>query len=69
MDIVLLLALWFAGSAVCALKGRPFYALGPAFAVARLARPESWWARRFYGDAKLAQAEWRYTMLVRGYPR
>ncbi len=26
----------------------------------RLARPGSWWARRFYGDAKLARAQRRY---------
>jgi hypothetical protein len=26
----------------------------------RLARPESWWARRFYGPDKLARAQRRY---------
>jgi hypothetical protein len=26
----------------------------------RLARPESWWARRFYGQDKLARAQSRY---------
>ena len=26
----------------------------------RLARPESWWARRFYGSDKLARAQRRY---------
>jgi hypothetical protein len=26
----------------------------------RLARPESWWARRFYGPDKLARAQKRY---------
>jgi hypothetical protein len=26
----------------------------------RLARPESWWARRFYGPDKLSRAEARY---------
>lgn len=26
----------------------------------RLARPESWWARRFYGPDKLARAQERY---------
>ena len=71
MDIVLasLLIAWLAGAAVCLLKGRPVCALGPVFAVARLARPGSWWARHFYGDDKLAQAQWRYAVLVRGYPR
>ena len=26
----------------------------------RLARPDSWWARRFYGPEKLARAQRRY---------
>lgn len=26
----------------------------------RLARPDSWWARRFYGQDKLARAQRRY---------
>jgi hypothetical protein len=26
----------------------------------RLARPDSWWARRFYGQDKLARAQSRY---------
>jgi lysylphosphatidylglycerol synthetase-like protein (DUF2156 family) len=26
----------------------------------RLARPDSWWARRFYGEDKLARAQSRY---------
>lgn len=26
----------------------------------RLGRPESWWARRFYGEEKLARARERY---------
>jgi hypothetical protein len=29
-------------------------------AALRLARPDSWWARRFYGPEKLARAEARY---------
>lgn len=29
-------------------------------AALRLARPESWWARRFYGPEKLARARERY---------
>lgn len=29
-------------------------------AAPRLARPESWWARRFYGPDKLSHAEARY---------
>jgi hypothetical protein len=30
------------------------------FASFRLAHPDSWWARRFYGEAKLARARERY---------
>jgi hypothetical protein len=30
----------------------------------RLARPESWWARRFYGPAKLARAQRRYGSVI-----
>jgi hypothetical protein len=29
-------------------------------AALRLGRPESWWARRFYGEEKLARARERY---------
>jgi hypothetical protein len=67
--LVLLLPLWLASSAVCVLKGRPCYAVGPVFAAGRLARPESWWARRFYGADKLDDARRRHALLVRGYPR
>jgi hypothetical protein len=36
--------------------------IGPVwwFAAFRLARPDSWWAIRFYGDEKLARARLRY---------
>ena len=37
--------------------------LGPAFALAtsiRMAKPNSWWARRYYGAAKRKQARERY---------
>jgi hypothetical protein len=39
-----------------------FLLLGMIWVVAacRLARPTSWWARRFYGPAKLRRAEERY---------
>jgi hypothetical protein len=29
----------------------------------RLARPDSWWARRFYGPDKLARAQERYGLV------
>jgi hypothetical protein len=81
MQIVLafiLVAGWFGSTAVCALKGRRWYAVGNLlvvgavsgwFGMARLAKPESWWARRCYGPDKLAQARVRHAIHVRGYPR
>jgi len=76
--VLVLLAVWCGCSAVCALKGRHWYAvgnllvvgaLGGWFGAARLAKPESWWARRYYGPAKLARARVRHAIHVRGYPR
>lgn len=39
-----------------------FYTVGMVWWIVafRLARPESWWARHFYGPKKLARAEARY---------
>jgi hypothetical protein len=39
-----------------------FLLLGLIWTIAslRLARPSSWWARRFYGEEKLARASRRY---------
>jgi hypothetical protein len=74
----LLAAHWLGCTALCALKGRRVYAVGNLLVVgapggwlgaARLAKPESWWARRFYGPEKLAQATRRHTIYIRGYPR
>jgi hypothetical protein len=76
--LLTLLAGWLGCSAVCALKGRRWYAVGNLFVlgtvsgwfgVARLAKPNSWWARRYYGPDKLAQARVRHAIHVRGYPR
>jgi hypothetical protein len=77
--LALLVALsWIGCTALCALKGRRVYAVGNLLIVgslagwlgaARLAKPESWWARRFYGAEKLAQATRRHTIYIRGYPR
>jgi hypothetical protein len=67
-----LIAIWIIASpfvVVGCLKGR--YALSvvglfllfgiPAILVGtRLARPDSWWAKRYYGEEKLAQASHRY---------
>lgn len=39
-----------------------FFFLGLVWIIAalRLARPQSWWARRFYGEEKRARARARY---------
>lgn len=57
---------------VAALKGQwalfdaGFFTLGIAWWITdfRLARPESWWARHFYGPKKLARAEARYPVTL-----
>ena len=76
--LALLAITWLGCSALCALKGRRVYAVGNLLVVgtpvgwagaARLAKPESWWARRFYGPEKLEQAKRRHTIYIRGYPR
>ena len=69
---------WLGCSALCALKGRRVYAVGNLLVIGtpvgwagatRLAKPESWWARRFYSPEKLEQAKRRHTIYIRGYPR
>jgi hypothetical protein len=76
--LALIAVTWLSCSALCALKGRRAYAVGNLlvvgtlagwFGAARLAKPESWWARRFYGPDKLAQATLRHAIHIRGYPR
>jgi hypothetical protein len=53
-------------SIVCWMKGKRRWAVFGFFtawhvvAAFRLAKPESWWARKFYDEAKLAQAKARY---------
>ncbi|MEA2496374.1 MAG: hypothetical protein QOJ29_4285 [Thermoleophilaceae bacterium] len=66
---VALLVAWVAAVAVCCLKGKYWFAglgvlLGPTtlpvFGAIRLAKPDSWWAARFYDVDKLALAEERF---------
>lgn len=52
---------------VCAMKGKwVFFALGWFTGIfwivgaLRLAKPGSWWARRWYGERELAQAQRRF---------
>ncbi len=63
-----LYALLFSPAVVLGLKGRTdlviagFITLGVVWMVGmgRLAKPDSWWARTFYGEDKLAKARQRY---------
>jgi len=54
-------------ASLCVLKRKPFAAIVGLFVplvalvgAVRLARPDSRWARRFYGEAKLSKAENRF---------
>jgi hypothetical protein len=66
--IVLWVVLIVAPASITALKGQwllfaaGWVTLGLVWWIAalRLARPRSWWSRRFYGPDKLACAESRY---------
>lgn len=66
--LLALFAVVFLPGVVCLLKGQwLFFALGFVFGgllwvivAFRLARPDSWWARRFYEAQKLARARERY---------
>jgi hypothetical protein len=66
LEAAIVIVVLFAPSVVCWLKGKRAWAFWgfvtwlhwiPVF---RLAKPESWWARRFYGDRKLARAFARF---------
>ena len=64
----LLLVWWAVPPLICLLKGKPLVALGGLFFVSglgiigaiRLAKPDSYWARRYYDDAKRAKAQKRF---------
>jgi hypothetical protein len=65
--ILVIVGLSVAAAVVTALKGKPwFFLLGLVigwcwiFGSLRLAKPNSWWARRFYDDAKLTQSRMRF---------
>lgn len=63
-----LLVCWLLPPAVCMLKGKSIFAVfGLLFVSAvgflgaiRLAKPDSYWARRYYDDAKRAKARARF---------
>ena len=58
---------YLASIVICALKGRwlMFFVgfiinVTHPIGASRLAKPESWWARRFYDETKLGRAEARF---------
>jgi hypothetical protein len=60
---------------VCAMKGKwGFVILGFALPVVwvigavRLAKPSSWWARRYYGDATMSESEQHFVLSRRERP-
>jgi len=67
VGFILLLVITLGPLVICVLKGKYGFALFGVLISAlwwigaiRLAKPTSLWARRWYGEAKLAQAEQRY---------
>ncbi|HEY7794640.1 MAG TPA: hypothetical protein VIA10_11600 [Gaiellaceae bacterium] len=66
--IVVLVVLHIAAAVVTALKGKPWFLLLGlvitwfwVFGSLRLAKPESWWSRRFYGGEKLQLSRVRFS--------
>ena len=66
--ILLLVALHVAAAVVTALKGKPWFLLLGlvvgwfwVFGSLRLAKPDSWWSRRFYTGDKLQLARVRFS--------
>lgn len=68
------IALGLIPSVICWLKGKRrwavigFFSAWHIVAAFRLAKPESWWARRFYDDAKLDQSRARFAPEASGGP-
>ena len=66
LSIASTLAFGLIPSVICWLKGKRRLAIIGLFsawhvvAACRLAKPESWWARRFYDEAKLSESRARY---------
>lgn len=67
LSIASTLALGVIPSVVCWLKGKRrwaiigFFSAWHVVAAVRLAKPESWWARRFYDEAKLSESRARFS--------
>jgi hypothetical protein len=68
VPILILFALGIAAAVVTALKGKPwclvvgfFIGWFWVFGALRLAKPDSWWGRRFYDGTKLAESKLRFS--------
>jgi hypothetical protein len=66
--MVLVVLLFLASGVVTGLKGKPWLLLIGLligwcwiFGALRIAKPQSWWARRFYDRSKLMQARMRFS--------
>lgn len=65
-SIAITIALGLVPSIICWLKGKRrwaiigFFSAWHVVAAFRLAKPESWWARRFYDDGKLDESRARF---------
>jgi hypothetical protein len=65
--VVLFAGLFLASGVVTGLKGKPWLLLLGLligwcwiFGSLRIAKPQSWWARRFYDESKLVQSRMRF---------
>ena len=67
VPILFVVGLCVAGAVVTALKGKPWCLVGGffigwfwVFGALRLAKPDSWWGRRFYEGTKLNESKTRF---------
>jgi len=72
--ILIILGLSVASAVVTALKGKPWllllgFLIGWCwiFGSLRLAKPQSWWARRFYDSTKLNESAARFNTAAPAY--
>lgn len=72
---IVTLAVLFGALATCALKGKfGFVVLGFALPIlwfigaVKIAKPRSWWARRFYGDVAMSESEQHFVLSQRDRP-
>jgi hypothetical protein len=66
--VVLVVCVFLASGVVTGLKGKPWLLLLGLlvgwcwiFGSLRIAKPQSWWARRFYDESKLMQSRMRFS--------